>query len=60
MKRLLIDMRIDEASGKIATAWKTEGLSRESISDLFQIKGMIDNFKGILDEKVKTLAEKKL
>ena len=60
MKRLLIDMRVDETSGKIATAWKTEGYSRENISNLFELIGLIENFKGILTEKVKTLAEKKL
>ena len=60
MKKLLIDIRVDELSGKIATAWQTEGYSRNKICDLFELIGIIENFKGILTEKVKTLAEKKL
>ena len=60
MKKLLIDIRVDEKSRKIATAWQTEGYSRENICDLFELIGIIENFKGILTEKVKTLGEKKL
>jgi hypothetical protein len=60
MKKLLIEMRVDEATGRIATAWETEGLSRKSICDLFEIKGMVDNFQSILDEKVKTFAKKEI
>ena len=60
MKELKIDIRLDEKSGKIATAWQTQGYSRENISDLFELVGIIENFKGILTNKIKTLAEKKV
>jgi hypothetical protein len=60
MKKITIEIRVDENSQRIATAWKTDGYSRESLTDLFEMMGIIDNFKNILSDKVKTLLEKKL
>ena len=49
----------DEKSGKLLNAWKTEGYSRESISDILEIIGLIDNFKNnILLDKIKMLMDK--
>lgn len=55
-----INMQIRVTDNKIATAWKTDGYSRENISDLFEMIGILENFKGILTDKVKTLMEKKI
>ena len=60
MKKLSIEIRIDEETGQVGTAWKTNGYSRESITDIFELIGMVENFKGLLTEKVKTLASKQL
>ena len=60
MKKLDIKMVINDGDDKIATVWTTEGLSRNSLTDLMTIKGMVDNFKNLLNEKIKTLLEKKL
>ena len=60
MKKISIEIRVDGNSNKIATAWQTEGYSRTNLSDLFEMIGVIDNFKNILNDKVKTLMEKRL
>ena len=60
MKKIQITIAIDEASGKIANGWQTEGYSRENICDLMEMIGLVENFKGVLKDKVKTLMEKKL
>jgi len=60
MKEIQIVIRIDEKSGKIATAWKTSSYSSESISDQFEIMGILENTKNIISDKIKKLMEKKL
>jgi len=60
MKELNIKIRVDEETGKIGTAWKTNGYSRDNISDLLELIGVVENFKGILTDKIKTFGTKAL
>lgn len=62
MKQLKIEIRVDDTTGsnKIASAWQTVGYSREKVTDLLEMIGLIDNFKDILKDKIKTLKEIKL
>lgn len=58
MKSITIKVVVSE--DKIATVWQTEGLSRESISDNLEIIGILENTKNIINNKIKTLMEKKI
>jgi len=60
MKKIIFEIRIDEETDKIATAWKTEGLSREKIEDQLMILGILENTKTLISNKIQTLAERKL
>jgi hypothetical protein len=60
MKRIVIDIRVDDASGKIATAWKTDGYSSKSIQDNLEMIGLLENTKDIIKNKIKTLGERTL
>jgi hypothetical protein len=59
MEKIMITIIKDEKSGKLLNAWKTEGYSRDSISDILEIVGLVDNFKNnILLDKIKILMNK--
>jgi hypothetical protein len=55
MKALTIEIRINE--GKIATGIKSDGFD-ESISSQLEILGLIENTKGIINERIKKLFDK--
>lgn len=58
MKQVDIQIRVDE--DKIGTVWKTKGYARDNVSDLLELIGLIENFKGILEEKIKLFGTKQL
>lgn len=61
MEKIIITIAKDENTGKILNAFQTEGYSRESVGDILEIIGLVDNFKNnILLNKLKTLMERKL
>lgn len=60
IKQLKIEIRVDDNINKIASGWQTVGYSRTSITDLLEMIGLVDNFKNILNDKIKTLMSKNL
>lgn len=59
MKKIIFEIRIDEETDKIATVWKTEGLSRDKIADQLMILGILENTKTLISNKMNVLAERK-
>ena len=59
MKKIILEIRIDEETDKIATVWKTEGLSRDKIADQLMILGILENTKTLISNKMNVLAERK-
>ena len=57
MKTILIQIAIDEISGKIATAIKTNGFC-DSVSKELELLGIYQNLAITQQEKLKTLARK--
>lgn len=55
MKTLNIEVRI--AEDKVATAIKTSGYNNNSISDQFELLGLVENIKGIINERIKKLVD---
>jgi len=55
MKKLNIEIVTNEYDDKIATGIKTFGYSDESISDQFQLIGLIENVKTLIQERIKKL-----
>lgn len=55
MKRLQIEVRIDDSDGKIATAIKDEGFNKDSISNQLELLGIIENIKSIINSRIKEL-----
>jgi len=60
MKSVQIEIRVDEKTGRIATAWKANGYSTESITDQLELLGLMENTKNIINNKIKVLLEKKI
>jgi len=60
MKKIIFEIRIDEDTDKIATAWKTEGYSRDKLTDQLEILGILENTKNLISNKINTIVEKKL
>lgn len=52
MKRLQIEVRFNDDNSKIATAIKDEGFSK-NITGQLEILGIIENIKGIIQDKIK-------
>ncbi|MFW6129993.1 MAG: hypothetical protein ACOC56_02340 [Atribacterota bacterium] len=55
MKKIRIEIRMNDCDDKIATAIQTEGYNKESITDQFEILGIFENLKNQQQEKVETL-----
>ena len=60
IKKILFDIRVDTETNKIGTAWRTEGYSRDSITDCLELIGLLENTKNVLKDKIRTLTERKL
>jgi len=60
MKKITFEIIVDDKTDKIATAWKTSGLSREKIEDQLMIIGILENTKTLISNKIQTLEERKL
>jgi hypothetical protein len=59
MKTIIFKIMLDDEGNKMATAWETVGLSRDSLEANLLIQGMLDNTKNIISKKIDTLLEKK-
>ena len=58
---LTLKIIVNNSDDGMATVWQTEGLSRESVTDLQTMVGMIDNFKNnILLKKIETKLKTKV
>ena len=58
MKKIQIEIRIpEEEKDKVATAIRTEGYSNESISDQFELLGVMENLKGIIQDRINKLTD---
>ena len=55
MKKLTIETRIED--DKVATAIATSGYRNDNISDQFELLGLVENIKGIIQERIKKLGE---
>ena len=55
MKNLKIEVGIND--DKVATAIKTSGYSNDSISDQFELLGIVENIKNIINERIKKLVD---
>ena len=55
MKKLVIEVRVIE--NKVANIIQTTGFSNEVISDQFELLGIIENLKGIIQERIKKLVD---
>jgi hypothetical protein len=61
MRIIKFEIRIDdENTQRIATAWTTEGLSRDNIIDNLALIGALENTKNLINDRIKTLMEKRL
>ena len=58
MKGITIQIVVDENSGKIATAMKTDGYSSESVCDQLELLGLMENTKNVINNKIKVLMDK--
>ena len=56
MKRVIIEVRIPGAD-KVATGIKTTGYSNESISDQFELLGIMENLKNVIQDRIKKLVD---
>lgn len=50
-----IDLKIVIQESKIATAIKTSGYDNNNMSDQLELLGIAENFKGIIQERIKQL-----
>ena len=55
MKTINIEIRV--ADDKVATAIKTNGHRNEIIGDQFELLGILENAKGIIQERIKKLID---
>jgi len=55
MKIVRIEVRINESDDKVGSAIKTEGYERTNISHQFEILGILDNLKGIIQNRINEL-----
>jgi len=60
MKKITFEIMVDEETDKIATAWRTTGLSRDKIEDQLMIIGILENTKNLISKKINILAERSL
>ena len=56
MKKVMIEIRIP-GGDKVATAIKTQGYSNESVSDQFELLGIMENLKNVIQERITKLAD---
>jgi len=55
MKKLVIEVRVID--NKVANLIQTTGFSNEVISDQFELLGILDNLKGIIQERIRKLVD---
>ena len=55
MKTLIIEVRI--VDDKVVSAIKTTGYSNNNISDQFELLGITENLKNIIQERIKKLLD---
>jgi len=56
MKTVIIEVRIPGAD-KVGTAIKTTGYSNESVSDQFELLGIMENLKNVIQDRLKKLVD---
>jgi len=54
-----IEIKIGLLKQQIATSIKTKGYDNNDISDQFELLGIMDNLRGIIQERIKKLMEVK-
>lgn len=52
-----IDIKIKINEDKVATAIKTNGFDNNNISNQFELMGILENLKNIINERIKKLLE---
>lgn len=60
MKKIKIEIIVDDITGKIGTVWETTGWTRESISDMLELVGLMENMKSLIQDKIKLIGAKSL
>jgi len=55
MKEVMIHIKIDELSGKIATAIKNQGYKRDNICHQLELLGIIENLVTLQKNKLRVL-----
>jgi len=50
MKKVMIEVRIED--DKSASGIKTTGYSNDNISDQFELLGIMENLKGIIQDRI--------
>lgn len=58
MKRVQIELRLEEDSDQIVTAMKTSGYDSNNIGDMFELLGMMETLKSNLQSKIKLMGMK--
>jgi len=59
MKKITIEVRIPEGENedKVATVIKTNGYSNTNVSHQFELLGIVENVKNIINERIKKLSD---
>ena len=57
MKRVMIEVRLD--GDKVGTGIKTLGYSNDSVSDQFELLGIMENLKNVIQDRIKELVNVK-
>jgi len=55
MKKVTFEILIDEKNNKLATAWKCDGYSRDSVTDNLELIGILENAKILINERLQTI-----
>jgi len=57
MKKLIIEIKINDGESNSATTIQTNGFSNENISNQFELLGILENTKDIINERIKKLLD---
>jgi len=60
MKKVMIEVRIpgeDKVGNKVGTKIETSGYRDESVSDQFELLGIMENIKNVIQERIRKIMD---
>lgn len=60
MKKIHIEIMFDDKEQKVMTIFNTEGYAKNKLGDQFEIIGVLENMKIIIQDRIKVLLDKQL